>query len=275
MSAESAESGGTELPAMRRARIASYVESMRQASIHDIAGEFDVSPDTVRRDLIALDKDGLVSRTRGGAIANSAVNSPDRELRIRQQLQDEEKKRIGRLAATLINNSAVAALNGGTTTLAVARSLTDHRELTVATNNLSIPFEIPPQAVRNLYVFGGDVRFSSQVTVGPAAFPDTGDPGSVHFDVSVIGVGGITVEGYSVSTLAEASMMRHLISRSSRVIVVADATKYNRPQFALVAPLDAAHDLVTDALPPPDIAEGLSQAQVTIHSDATAEGGAK
>lgn len=272
MSAETAEAGGTELPAMRRARIVSYVESMRQASIHDIAAEFDVSPDTVRRDLIALDKDGLVSRTRGGAMATSAVNSPDRELRIRQQLQDAEKKRIGALAATLINNSAVVAFNGGTTTLAVARSLTDHRELTVATNNLSIPFEIPPQSVRNLYVFGGDVRFSSQVTVGPAAFPDMGSPGSVHFDVTVIGVGGITVEGYSVSTLAEASMMRQLISRSSRVIVVADATKYNRPQFALVAPLDAAQDLVTDAPPPDDIAAALTENQITIHCDAPQDG---
>lgn len=269
MSGEAAEAGSTELPAVRRGRIVTYVESVRQASVHEIAAQFEVSPDTIRRDLIDLHQDGLLSRTRGGAMANSALNSPDRELRIRQQIQDTEKKRIGALAATLIGNGAVVAFNGGTTTLAVARCLTDHRELTVATNNLSIPFEIPTHAVKNLYVFGGDVRFSSQVTVGFAAFPDTGDPGTVHFDVAVIGVGGVTAEGYSVSNLGEASMMRHLIRRATRVIVVADATKNNRPQFALVAPLDAAHDFVTDTPPPPELTEALEGSGITVHCEQT------
>ncbi|UFU01909.1 DeoR/GlpR family DNA-binding transcription regulator [Ruania suaedae] len=265
MSEESAESGGAELPAVRRGRIVEFIESMRQASVHEIAEQFEVSADTVRRDLIELHKDGHVSRTRGGAIANSVITSPDRELRIRQQLQEPEKKHIGALTATLIPHGAVIAFNGGTTTLAVARSLTDHRDLTIATNNLSIPFDVPTHAVRNLYIFGGDVRFSSQVTVGQASFPDLGDPGAVHFDIAVIGVGGITHEGFSVSNLGEASMMRHLIKRSSRIVVVADSTKFNRPQFALVAPLSAAHDLVTDGEPPAALRSIFDELGLTVH----------
>ncbi|WP_159622089.1 DeoR/GlpR family DNA-binding transcription regulator [Ruania rhizosphaerae] len=266
MSEETAESGGAELPAVRRGRIVDFIESMRQASVHEIAEEFDVSPDTVRRDLIELHKDGLLSRTRGGAIANSVITSPDRELRIRQQLQESEKKRIGSFAAGLIPNGGVVAFNGGTTTLAVARNLSDHRDLTIATNNLSIPFEVPTHAVRNLYIFGGDVRFSSQVTVGQASFPDLGDPGTVHFDTAVIGVGGITSEGFSVSNLGEAGMMRHLIKRSTRVIVVADSTKFNRPQFALVAPLSAADDLVSDAAPPEALRTMFDELGIVVHN---------
>ncbi len=267
MGNDALDAGGGELPAVRRGRIVSFIESARQASVHEIAEQFDVSPDTVRRDLIELHEQGLITRTRGGALANSLLTSPDRELRVRQQLQESEKMLIGRRAAELIDDDAVVAFNGGTTTLAVARSLSDHRSLTVATNSLSIPFEIPPQAVKSIYVFGGEVRFSSQVTVGPAAFPDSGLPGSVHFDIVIIGVGGITPEGFSVSNLGEASMMRQLLRRSARVVVVADATKFNRPQFSLVAGLDVADDLVTDEAPPPEIAAALAEAGVRVHAE--------
>lgn len=265
MSGLDADPGGSELPAVRRGRIVKFVETARQASVHEIAEQFDVSPDTVRRDLIELHKQGVVTRTRGGVMANSVLDSPDRELRIRQQLQEAEKDTIGRLAARLISNGAVVALNGGTTTLAVARHLSDHRNLTVATNNLSIPFEIPTQAVTNLYVFGGDVRFSSQVTVGFASFPDVGASGMVHFDITIMGVGGITTEGFSVSNLGEASMMRQLQARSTRVVVVADATKVNRAQFALVSALDTIDDLVTDQRPPEELYDALTEAGVTVH----------
>lgn len=266
MSTADTEAGG-ELPAVRRDRIVGFVETTRQASVHEIAEQFEVSTDTVRRDLTALHKEGKVTRTRGGAVANSLLNSPDRELRIRQMLQEQEKARIGELAAPLIPNAAVVAFNGGTTTLAVARNLTEHRELTVATNNLSIPFEIPPHSVNNLYVFGGDVRFSSQVTVGFTSFPDVEVPGMVHFDLAIIGVGGVTTEGFSVSNLGEASMMRQMIRRSTTVVIVTDTTKFNRHQFALVAPLDSAHHLVTDSPPPPDVHEALEAAGVQLHFD--------
>lgn len=265
---DASDPAGGELPAVRRDRIVGFVEAARQASVHEIADHFDVSPDTVRRDLTVLHKDGQLTRTRGGAVANSLLNSPDRELRVRQMLQEQEKARIGELAAPLIRNAAVVAFNGGTTTLAVARNLTDHRELTVATNNLSIPFEIPSHAVNNLYVFGGDVRFSSQVTIGFTSFPDVEVPGMVHFDIAIIGVGGVTTEGYSVSNLGEASMMRQMIRRSTTVVVVTDATKFNRHQFALVAPLDSAQHLVTDSSPPPDVQEALEAAGVLLHVDA-------
>lgn len=254
---------GGELPVVRRGRVVDYVDSVRQANVHEIAEHVEVSVDTVRRDLTTLHKLGLLTRTRGGALANSALTSPDRELRVREQLQEREKEGIGRLAATLIEHGAVVGFNGGTTTLAVARCLTEHRDLTVATNNLSIPFEIPVQSVRNLYVFGGEVRFSSQVTVGSTSFPDT-ESGMVHFDVAIIGVGGVAPEGFYVSNLGEASMMRQMVQHSARVVVVADSTKFERHQFALVTSLDAADHLVTDAAPPPDLAAALQEADVEL-----------
>ncbi|ROR73146.1 DeoR/GlpR family DNA-binding transcription regulator [Bogoriella caseilytica] len=258
-------SNGAELPAVRRERIVEYVEQVQQASVHDIAEEFAVSADTVRRDLIALHKRSMLTRTRGGAVANSVLDSPDREIRIRQQLKEPEKRAIGARAAQLIPSEAVVAFNGGTTTLAVAQHLGAHRNLTVATNNLSIPVEIPQQAVRNLYVFGGDVRFSSQVTIGFASFPDADAPGMVHFDLAIIGVGGVTPEGYSVSNLGEASMMRQLIRRSTTVVVVADSTKFYRTQFSLLTSLDAADHLVTDVAPPHELSEAISRAGVELH----------
>jgi DeoR family transcriptional regulator, fructose operon transcriptional repressor len=265
MSANATDTTGAELPAVRRDRIAAHVELVRQASVHEIAEQFDVSPDTVRRDLIELHDLGLLTRTRGGAVANTVLTSPDRELRIRQELQEQEKTRIGEYAARLIQNEAIVAFNGGTTTLAVARALGQHRGLTVATNSLSIPFEIATAAVKSLYVFGGEVRFSSQVTVGAASFPDGAAEGAVHFDIAILGVGGLTPEGFSVSNLAEAGMMRQLAGRTSRVVVVADSTKIARTQFALVAGLDGIDDLVIDVPLPPSLAAACDEANVVVH----------
>lgn len=269
MSADRLDAPNSELPAVRRSRVVAFVESVAQAGVHEIAEQFDVSPDTIRRDLTALDADGRLTRTRGGAIANSVLNSPDRELRVRKRLQEVEKATIGRIAAGLISDGAVVALNGGTTTLAVARSLGDRRDLTVATTSLSIPFEIPAHAVRNLYVFGGDVRLSSQVTIGSPVHPDDAVLDRVHFNVAVIGVGGVTEDGYSVSNLGEAASIARMIRRADTCIVVADATKYHRSQFAFLAPLGDAHHFVSDSPPPPTIGQALLRSGVQLHTEET------
>lgn len=258
------EASGSELPAVRRDRIVGYVDSMRQASIHEIADHVDVSLDTVRRDLAALHRAGMLTRTRGGAVANSVLNGRDRELRVRRELQEQEKARIAECAVGYIDDNSSLGLNGGTTTLAVARALSTRRNLIVATNSLSIPFEVSEQAVKHLYIIGGDVRFSSQVTLGHSTFADEVVPGIANFDTVVIGVGGLTPEGASVSNLGEAAVTRQMVRRALRVVVVADSTKFNRRQFAMAATLDEIDYLVTDAAPPAQIREPIEAAGGTV-----------
>ncbi len=146
----------------------------------------------------------------------------------------------------------------------------------MATNNLRLPLEISSAALRDLYVFGGDVRLGAEATVGPVAFKASpgGRDVDIRCDLAVITVGGVSVEsGYSTSNLGEAAMMHEMMERASRVAILADSSKFGRRLFAQVASLDRADYLVTDQEPPPDLLEALRRNRVTVLTP-TADGAA-
>lgn len=260
------DGGSRRLPAGRKAELAAYVAETGQVTVANLAEKFDVSPDTIRRDLDQLDAEGVLIRTHGGAISPQAVPRPDTGLDVRLRLQTEAKDRIGALAAGLVRDGAALMINAGTTTLALARHLAEHRDLTIATNSLRLPTELNPLAFRDLYVFGGVVRLSAQGTVGAVAFPSqNGADREIRCDLALIGVGAVSTDaGYSTSNLGEAAMMREMMDRSARVAVLADSTKFGRRLFAQIAELGRADYLVTDAPPPPDLAEALREADVEV-----------
>jgi DeoR family fructose operon transcriptional repressor len=243
------------------------VSEVGEVTVAKLAERFEVSLDTIRRDLDQLDADGVLIRTHGGAISPSALPSPDTGLEVRRRVQTAAKDRIGALAAGLVEDGSAILVNAGTTTLAVARHLRDHRDLTVATNSLLIPSEISPTAFRDLYLFGGAVRVSAQATVGPVVFSNSlnGNEVDIQCDLALIAVGAVApVVGYSTSNLGEAAMMREMMDRASRVAVLADSSKFGRRLFAQVAELGRADYLVTNTMPPPDLAEALAHGDVEI-----------
>lgn len=254
------------LPAGRKAELAAYVAELGQVTVARLAARFDVSADTIRRDLDQLDSDGVLIRTHGGAVSLSASPRPDTGLDVRARIQASAKDTIGALAASLIPDGASLLINAGTTTLALTRHLHDHRDLTIATNSLAIPAEIAPKIFRDLYVFGGVVRLSAQATVGPVAFPVMpGGEVDIRCDFALISVGAVSHDrGFSTSNAGEAAMMSEMMARADEVIVLVDSTKFGRRLFAQVAELGRADRLVTDAAPPVDLYEALQSAGVEI-----------
>jgi DeoR/GlpR family transcriptional regulator of sugar metabolism len=254
------------LPAGRKAELAAYVAEAGQVTVAKLAEHFDVSADTIRRDLDQLDTEGVLIRTHGGAISLSGVPRPDTGMDVRMRIQTAAKEKIGAIAATLVDDGAALMINGGSTTLAVVRHLREHHDLTVATNSLQIPAEIAPGAFRDLYVFGGAVRPSAQATVGPVGFPiGPGKEREVRCDLALIAVGGISAEvGYSTSNLGEATMMNAMMDRATRVAVLADSSKFGRRLFAQVAELGRADYLITDTMPPTDLREALEAQHVQV-----------
>lgn len=254
------------LPAGRKADLAAYVEQTGQVTVGDLAEHFAVSIDTIRRDLDQLDREGVLVRTHGGAVSATSGALKDKGLDVRMRVQTEEKERIARIAAGLVDDGSVIMLNAGTTTLAVARALRNHHDLTIATNNLRIPGELSPTVFRDLYVFGGAVRSITQATTGPVAFTMAagGPEVDIRCDLALIAVGAVDEAGYSTSNLGDAAMMSEMIERAERTAILADSTKLGRRFFAQIALLERADYLITDEPPAPRLAAALAQAEVEV-----------
>ncbi|MFJ4044507.1 DeoR/GlpR family DNA-binding transcription regulator [Microbacterium sp. NPDC089987] len=262
---ETRASSKRRLPVGRKADLAAYVEQAGEVTVGRLAEHFGVSIDTIRRDLDQLDREGVVIRTHGGAL-RAEGQLKDRALDVRLRMQTEEKEKIGRLAAGLVDEGAVVMLNAGTTTLAVARALRNHRDLTIATNNLRIPAEISPSAFRDLYVFGGAVRAITQATTGPVAFTMTpgGPEVDIRCDLALIAVGAVDEDGFSTSNMGDATMMAEMIQRAERTAILADSSKFGRRLFAQVTTLERVDYVVTDSPPAPAFATALAQAEVEL-----------
>jgi DeoR/GlpR family transcriptional regulator of sugar metabolism len=258
---DTADGQGFALPARRRSELLRAAKKRGAITVAELAGEFAVSLDTIRRDLDYLAGRGLLTRTHGGAVAVDGFLERDAPYAQRLNARAAEKARIGRAAAALINDGETLIVNGGSTARAFAAALGERRRLTIVTNNLGLPAEVPANVTRSIYLLGGHVRQDLQVTIGAIGFPHAGP---IKADTAVLGVGGISMEGLSTTMLEEAAMMAAMISAARRTVVVADAAKFGAAVFAHIAPLDRIDAIVTDEPPPPDLAAALQAAGVEV-----------
>src|SRR5580658_2178296 len=187
----------SRLPARRRADLAEFVQEHGQATVGMLIEAFDVSGDTVRRDLQYLHEQGVVVRSFGGVVRRDDLARFEPPFVSRMRANSDAKAAIGALAATLVSDLQTLIVNGGTTTLELARALKGKKDLTVVTNNLHLPGNIPAGAVSQLHILGGQFRMISFVTLGPVELPDVqgGQTHAFHADLAFIGVGGVSGEG--------------------------------------------------------------------------------
>ncbi len=249
------------LPARRRSELLRTAKMRGSITVTEIASEFAVSADTIRRDLDYLASRGLLARTHGGAVPVDGFVDRDTPVTMRVNARAAEKERIARAAAALIADGEALIINGGSTTRAFAGELGGLRNLTVVTNSLGVPAAVPPNAARGVYLLGGHVRQELQVTIGAVGFADAGP---LSADTAILGVGGVSVRGLSTTMLEEAAMMAAMMDSARRVIVLADSAKFGASVLAHIAPLASVHVLVTDAQPPPNLAAALDEAEVEV-----------
>lgn len=221
-----------------------------KVDVDDVAGELAVSAATIRRDLDHLAEQQLLTRTRGGAVANNVAY--DLPLRYKTARHASEKERIGRAAAALVARGSVVGLNGGTTTTEVARALAVRPELngadepgvTVVTNALNIASELVVRPHVKIVVTGGVARPSSFELSGPLA---TRILDEVTMDVVFLGVDAVSPShGAYAHHEGEASINRLMAERARRVVVTADCSKLGRHAFARICPTPAIDTLITD-----------------------------
>lgn len=224
--------------------IIELVEAAEQPrTIDELADEIGVSAATIRRDIAVLAQQNVVSRAWGrvGRLG-SLVEQP---IGKRQLLFRAEKKRIAAAAAKLIPDGASIGLTGGTTTLAVARAIAGRERLTVVTNSLSVGVELAPRANIRLVMSGGVARTASFELSGPVAL---GSIDAYNLDLAVIGVDGIDVHaGCTTYDEAEAAVNALMVTRATRTVVVADATKIGKVGFAQICTPGEVDLMITDS----------------------------
>jgi DeoR family transcriptional regulator of aga operon len=222
-----------------------------QLQIEDAAKALNVSEATVRRDFDELARQQMLTRIRGGAVAQ-AVNY-DLPLRYKSERHPSEKRRIGELAASMVTVGQVVGLNGGTTTTEVARGLATRPNLsragtepavTVVTNALNIATELAVRQHIKIVATGGVARPQSYELTGPLA-NDTLE--RVTLDVAFLGVDGIdAVAGATAHNEGEASINQLMARQARKVIIVADSSKIGRRAFARICGPAEIDVLVTD-----------------------------
>lgn len=230
--------------------------------IEELARRLEVSAPTIRRDLADLDDLGLVLRTHGGARAIDArVEVP---VRFRDTQFHEAKRRIAVRVAEMIPAGPYAiAVNGGTTTAAVAKELSNRSELTIVTNSLTTATEIASRPNLQVIMTGGIVRSSSFEAVGALA---ENTFSAINVGTAILGTDGISAQGGATThDEREARTNLAMVSHAQRVIVVADGSKVGRVTLARVAELGQIHDLVTDSSADPRELERLAAADIAVH----------
>ena len=231
------------IPAQRRERIQEYLTLHKIARTVDLCNMLDASEATVRRDLEWLEQDGILERTHGGAILNQRMIT-EPEYRQRAQHHPEEKRRIGAMAASLIENGDIVFINSGTTTTQVIHQIRDDAEITVFTNNLNAALEMGERVFHH-YLVGGEYQPRSKSLVGRFAIENLKQ---VYANKTILGVDGISLKhGCTVPTNAEAEVVRQMIERTrGKIIVVADHSKWGVVSNFQIATIDEIDILVTD-----------------------------
>ena len=226
----------------RRAVILDRLRTQGRVLAADLTAELDVSSDTIRRDLRELDDAGLLRRVHGGALPRHGDGAP---FQSRAARAPAAKASIARRAAESVSDGQLVVLDGGTTTLEVARALRDDLRARVITTSPPIAIALADHPGLEVSVVGGTLRPNSLVTVGAAAVEAFR---SIRADVVFLGVCGLHPEiGVTTSDLEERHVKAAMIEGAAEVVALADHDKLGTAMSVVVAPLSAVTRLVTDA----------------------------
>lgn len=244
----------------RRDEIIGIVREKGFAAIDMLARHFDVTPQTIRRDINTLAAAGVLHRHHGGAGLPSSVENVAYETR--RVVSIDEKQRIARLVADQIPNGTSLFINIGTTTEAVAAALENHQGLQVITNNLNVASMLSSNPLCEVIVAGGIVRNRDRGIVGEAALAMISQ---FKVDIGVIGISGIDADGSLLDyDYREVQVAKAIIANSRRVFLAADHTKTERNALVCLGHVNQVDVWFTDRPPPTKLAKIARDAGVEI-----------
>ncbi len=250
----------------RRRRLLELITRQGYATLDELVREIGVSESTIRRDLESLDLSGSIKRTHGGAIYPGEVRSMP-AFEERTATAAAEKRAIGLAAAALLDDGDTVLLDGGTTTMEVARALVGRR-LQVVTNSLPIAQLLASSPQTDLILIGGYIYPRTGVALGPLAIASMQ---SIRVRTAILGAGGIVAEGIYNSNSLLVETERQMMDCGQEVMIVADHTKFGRLALARLCGLEDVDQVVVDSALSDQDRAMLEGAGVSIHEAAVSE----
>jgi len=244
----------------RQADILGIAKHEGRVDVESLAASFQVTPQTIRKDLNELCEAQELQRVHGGAVyASSTANIGYLQRRV---LASESKRRIGAAAARLIPSNASLILNIGTTTEQVAHALKSHEGLMVVTNNLNVAMILYDARSVEVVVAGGIMRKSDGGIVDSAAVDFIRQFKS---DFAIVGTSAIDEDGWMLDfDYREVRVAQTILRQARKRILVADSMKFSRPAPVKIGHLSEVDVFVTDELPPQAIREICDRNDVQI-----------
>lgn len=250
-------------PEERRTLIRALIEENGRVSVDELTLRFQVSKVTIRSDLDWLEQDGVIRRTHGGAIfIASDVGYADPPFLDREQAQSQEKFRIGKAAAALIQPGDIVFLDAGTTSLNIAKHLRQRINITVVTMGLRVAMELEGAEGVTVVIPGGIMRRGSMSLVGDYTLNTLS---SIHINKAFMGGKGLTLsEGLTDVNAFEVATKQFVARRADQVIGVFDHSKWGRVSFATFAEIAQISTMISDIKAPAALVEQLRASGIYV-----------
>jgi DeoR family transcriptional regulator, aga operon transcriptional repressor len=261
--------GDGDNPDKQKVRLAAILSALQQSgsvSVESLSKDLDVSLVTIRRDLDSLEKQGLLRRTHGGAVSIEPLfYEPfrnDRSFQAQVEKFADEKRRIGRAAAALINDGEIIALTPGTTTTEVIRGLPLNLKITVVTSTVNVAMELSKRKDLDVFVTGGHLRGDWFSLVGPTAAESLS-----HLLVGTVFLGADGVDpkwGLSCYNPDEAQLNSSMVAHAQKKIAVVDHSKFGVIAGWRICPSSDLDLIITDSGATDEMIAPFERAQIQV-----------
>jgi len=224
-----------------------YLNEREIASIDELCKEFDISKSTVRRDIDELETQGIIKKVYGGVVLVKKEENNVVPISVREINLIEEKNKIAKVAADMINDNDVVIIDAGSTTVQMIKFLGAKKNITIITNSISVINDAMPYEELNIILTGGNLLRDTNSLVGIDAINIIK---SLNARIAFIGATGISLtRGISNSSMIEAEIKKTMIRSADKIILMVDNTKFDVASLVTFAELDYIDEIITDITP--------------------------
>ena len=230
----------------RRNEILSKLQEERKVVVSDLSQQYNVTEETIRRDLEKLENEGLAKKTYGGAVLNESFNT-DLPYTVRKKANVESKQRIAEAIAAMIEDGDHLILDASSTALFIAKRMKDKKNITVITNSVEILLELSDKNGWKILSTGGRLKEGGLALVGYQAERMVS---TFHVDYAIFSCKGIDLErGLTDANESDAQIKKMIVKAANKIILAVDHSKFNKISFTQVCELSEIDMVVTDEEP--------------------------